>query len=150
MKIISTIGTQSNPFEPESQRWHVFIDFSCMPSNEFTLDEVFKYHGLDKVCDIQHRFSLAYYTPEILTEFLMRGFIELDLGAETVLVSGRECTIDAVEVYDDELDFLCCPVAPKVDENGFILSEVLGERHNMIKLPCWVRLKNINLETTHD
>lgn len=63
-----------------SHAWHVYVDFACMPKREFTLAEVYKYHGLD-TCN-PNGTAETYYNDSILAEFKALGLIEIKTEGE--------------------------------------------------------------------
>ena len=63
------------PFPEGEQRWHIYVDFACMPNSEFTLEEAYRYHGLDKAWD--KRFTAESYYSGVLGEFEAMGLIRV-------------------------------------------------------------------------
>lgn len=63
------IGMSANPYPEDTQLWHILIDFACMPEREFTIDDAYKYHGLDKTWDDKSDPS-TYYRDDLLTKLV--------------------------------------------------------------------------------
>lgn len=64
------------PYKEGSQLWHAYVDFACMSNREFTLQEVYVYHGLDKAWDTEHT-AYTHYNLNLLNQLFIDGFIKI-------------------------------------------------------------------------
>ncbi len=59
-------GMKDNPYVPETKRWHMLVDFACMPTTKFTIKDVAKYHAQES----------SYYNIDNLKILEEDGFIK--------------------------------------------------------------------------
>lgn len=62
-------GMGENPYAEGSKLWNLVVDFACMPTNEFSLSDCAKYHGIE----------LEYYTKSELDQLESDKIIKKEL-----------------------------------------------------------------------